>query len=426
MKSRAIILIALLSVLMIGVLAVKLMYDRRRVHYLTIATGAEGGEYYAFARALEDVIGQTYDPKIRLRVEVTDGAIENMRRLERGAVALGIVQSDLPAGPSVRGIASLFPEVFHLIVRKDAGVMRIPDLRGKRIALMPEGSGANEVFRKLSAHYDLRDGAFEEILKLPPAAAYKALLDGRVDVVCQMIAPGNPLIREVLHTGEATLAPVDQVEAVRLYSPLLEAITIPKGAYNADPAVPSDNLPTVSVKAMLMTHKGADKRLIHQVTRVLYDERNKLVTRNPRAATIRLPASGEDLGIPLHSGAKAYYDRDKPSFLVTYAETMGFVVSVAVLIASSIWQLRLRLQQRQKNRADMYNLQILGLVNQVRAAVDLDRLEEIRTQLFEIFDRVIKDLDTDQISLESFQSFTFPWEAAISTIRHREMMLSDQ
>ena len=33
------------------------------------------------------------------------------------------------------------------------------------------------------------------------------------------------------------------------------------------------------------------------------------------------------------------------------------------------------------------------------------------------------DLDEDRISPESFQSFTFPWEVAITTIRHREMVL---
>jgi hypothetical protein len=130
--------------------------------------------------------------------------------------------------------------------------------------------------------------------------------------------------------------------------------------------------------------------------------------------------------MPLHEGAQAYYEKDAPSFWVEYAEPMGLLVSVSVLAISSLWQFRLWLNGRQKNRADMYNLEILALVEQVQTIDDIKDLERARTELFEILRKVVVDLDKDRISPESFQSFTFPWEVAITTLRHQEMLLLTQ
>lgn len=109
-----------------------------------------------------------------------------------------------------------------------------------------------------------------------------------------------------------------------------------------------------------------------------------------------------------------------------YAESIGLAFSVGVLVVSGLWQLRLWLEGRQKNRADSYNLEILALLEQVLKTDDLKELDKIRQQLFEILRQVVVDLDTDRISPESFQSFTFPWEMAISALRHREMILMQQ
>jgi hypothetical protein len=54
---------------------------------------------------------------------------------------------------------------------------------------------------------------------------------------------------------------------------------------------------------------------------------------------------------------------------------------------------------------------------------DLEQLAVVRRHLFEIFQKVVVDLDKDRISPESFQSFTFPWEVAVTTIRHQELLL---
>ena len=63
------------------------------------------------------------------------------------------------------------------------------------------------------------------------------------------------------------------------------------------------------------------------------------------------------------------------------------------------------------------------MIDQIQSIKDLKQLAAVRRHLFEIFEKVVVDLDKDRISPESFQSFTFTWEVAMTTIRHREMLL---
>ncbi|MGP1383296.1 MAG: TAXI family TRAP transporter solute-binding subunit [Thainema sp.] len=404
--------------------AAKFVHDQNRVYVLEIATASRDGEYYAFSQALAEV-ANLYQPRLRIKVIETAGSVENMELLRRHQVDLAIVQSDTSVAPQVRGVAGLFPEVFHLIAASDAGIERVVDLRGKRVALMPEGSGSYALFWEIAHHYGLTEADID-YTAMSAAEAQSAFEQGQVDAISRIIALGNSSVRSLLQTTEAQFVPLDQAEAVQIMLPYLEPMSIPKGAYVGAPSIPAQNLPTVSVRALLVAHEDVDPVLIRQLTSLLYDYRSELIDRNPRAASISVPDSMLNLGLPLHEGARDYFTQDEPNFVVRYAEALGFLLSVSVLLGSGLWQLRFSLTQRQKNRADMYNLEILALIEQVYETDDPDKLEVIRRQLFDILQKVVDDLDLDRITPESFQSFTFPWDVAITTIRHRETLLNQK
>jgi hypothetical protein len=218
--------------------------------------------------------------------------------------------------------------------------------------------------------------------------------------------------------------PLDQAESMRLTMPVLEATEIPKGTYDGALPIPSEDIPAVGLRAILVTRRDLEPAIAKVITQTLFEFRNELVSQYPRAALMRLPDARENLGLSLHPGARDYYNQDEPAFLVEYAEVMGFLLSFAVLAASSLWQFRRWLDERQKNRADLYNLKVLAVLEQVEQAKTPEELESLRQTLFEMFHKVVTDLDTDRISQASFQSFTFPWDVALSTIRHRELLMN--
>lgn len=420
MQGKVVLPVVVLSLVGVMASAFFLVREHTRTYRLVLASGGSTGEYYAFSRAFAEVVARNH-PTIAIEVIETDGSLQNMDLLKTNAAQLALVQSDTPVQPPVRAVALLFPEMFHLLARTDADIDGVADLRGKRVALMPKGSGSYALFWPLVQHYGL--GA-DTMTVLPMAAdqAHAALAQGDVDALFRVITLGNPAVGELLQTGTIQLIPIDQADALQLSLPYLEAQVIPKGTYNGGRPVPAADLPVVAVNALLVAHEGLPPKVVNVLTRTLHQNRNELVALYPRAARIRLDTSG-DLGLPLHPGAEAFYNQGEPEFLVEYAEPIGLLLSMGVLGISSLWQLRSWLLGKQKNRADTYNLEILALIDEINRVQSLEELEALRETLFDILKRVVIDLDIDRITNESFESFTFPWEIANSTIHHQEMVL---
>ena len=421
MQSRIVLPVVIASLSMGLAFGALALLERNRVHTLKIATGSTQGQYYAFSNALSEVV-EKHHPDIQIEVIATRGSVQNMQMLEAGEVQLALAQNDTPATPSARAVASLFPEMLHVIAAKNSGIATFGDLQGKRVALMPEGSGSYALFWQLAGHYGLTPDNLDYVA-LTSAEANQAFLNGEVDAMSKVLALGNSSMAALLRETQATLVAIEQVEALRLTQPFLTQEYFPHGAYSGNPPIPSQNTPTVAVKAVLLANQDLNPQVVANITAVLNEYRSELIAMHPGSAEIDLPTSSLNFGVPLHAGASSYYSQDRPSFLVVYAESIGLIVSVTVLVASSAWQMHQRWLMRQKNRADRYNLEILALMDKVYAAKSLEQLEELRMQLFEILKQVVEDLDLDKITPESFESFTFPWGVAISAIRHREMVL---
>ncbi|WP_413167003.1 TAXI family TRAP transporter solute-binding subunit [Capilliphycus salinus ALCB114379] len=410
-----------LSIILVLIFAVLSWKTPHQVYNLTLASAAKDGEYYAFSQAFSQVVSR-HLPRLKINVIETEGSQQNLEFLKNKKADLALVQSDLSIPHQTKAVALLFPEMFHLIAREDSKINKVSDLKGKRIALMPKGSGSYNLFWVLSRHYGLNADDLK-VVTAPPKEAYRLLEQGQVDALFRVIALGNPSINQLLQSGKSRLIPIEQATALQLFQPALEASTIPIGTYNGSIPIPAEDLPVVALRAVLITHKNVDDKVIYELTRILFEYRNELIAKTPQAAMIHQPESLKDLGFSFHPGAKDYYYQDEPTFLEKYAEPMGFVLSASVLVISSLWQFRLWFQGRQKNRADLYNLELISLIDQINSAQTIEELKDLRRQLFTIFKEVIVDLDKDRISSESFHSFTFTWEVAIASIRHQENLL---
>lgn len=398
----------------------KLVKERNSTIELKLATGSKGGDYYNFGQAIRRVINKN-EPRIKLEVIPTNGADENMQLLHDGKVQLALVQNDTATQPSARAIALIYPEVFHLMAREKSEIKTIFDLKGKRLALMPKGSGSYDAFWLLAQHYDLKPTDFQW-LQMTPKQAASAFSSGQVDAVFRALPIGNSWTKELIRTTPARMIAIDQAAAIKISYPYLIDSTIPKGTYKAIPAIPDDNLPTVGVQAALITNENIDSNLVRDITSILYEYRHDLVKIEPKAATISQPDIGQNLGLTLHKGAKNYYDREKPPFLAENADYIALLISIATLFISGLWSLRSRFLANQKNRADKYNLEIVALTETARQTDNIEDLETLRQELFKIFREVVQDLDTDRITPESFQSFAFSWQVAINTIYHKEIV----
>ena len=409
MSNKLIFPLIFLSLLAASIFGWQWFRSQNGVYNLTIATGDPQGEYYAFAQALAKVVAR-HQPPIQIEVRATEGSVENLDLLEHNRVQLALIQSDTIVSPTTKAIATLFPEIAHLIVTKESDIDSFSKLKGKRIALMPKKSGSYQLFWSLSSHYGLTEQDLETVV-YAPIQAHEPL--------------GNPAVSQLLNHGQTKLVAIKQGAALQLFRPALLPSQIPQGTYNGAVPIPPEELPVVAVEAVLVTREDIPDSIVYEITRILFEARNELVKQNIQAAMIRRSEEWSHLGLSFHEGAKTYYNQNQPSFLVEYAEPLGLLLSLLVLGISSIWQLKMWLKGRQKNRADLYNLEILQLIAQINSMEELEQLIRLRSHLLELLAKVVVDLDRDRVSPESFQSFTFTWKVAMREVSHRESLLRD-
>lgn len=414
--------IGLVLVLLIALVFV--FASGRGVERVTITTGTEGGSYFALGQVIGEALGQA-DPPLEARVVQSGGAAENARRVALNPGTLGLVQSNTALSGNVRLIARLYPEVYHLLARGDAGISDVPDLAGKRVAVMPAGSGSNIAFYELLEHYQVPAG---DITPVPGTLqeGLAALEAGEVDALFVIMALGNDTIAESVRRADIQLIGLDQAPAMALFNPALTRIEVPKGVYSGDKPVPAGTIEVLGVDALLVANGALSGDTAAAIVTTLFERRQQMVEANRQAAFISEPTDQQRLTIGVHPGAEDYYQRHQPPLVVEYAEPIGLAVSVLVLLASGLWQARIWLSNTRKNRADRYNMQIAALVDQAEQAQTLDELEAVRRSLFAIFHGVIADLDNDRIDEDSLQSFSFVWDVAQSTLSQRQLMLAGQ
>jgi len=408
------VLLALLIVFVGGYL----YYDTVREDHLIIAAGSRGDEGFRLVEAIAEVVHR-HDPRLHLEVIETAGSLDNSRLIDEGYADLATLQADGSRIEAGRLIANLYPGAFHVIVRRDAGISSISDLRGKRVALPSKGSAEYTSFWFLADHYGMDEGSLTA-LPMSDRSADWALINGAVDASFRVRAPGDKSIRGLIEKAELALLPVSQARGLQLQKISIHPGLIPKGSYRGHPPLPSKDLETASVQEWLVARADLPSGVVFRIAQVLFERRRELAELSPLASLISASEPNAGTHLPLHEGALKYYDREKPSVWSEQADFLRTVISLLAIFASMVFAFRNWLQSAQKNRADAYSNDLLALYEAVRSG---DRpIAEYRDALAEILVKVVEDMDNDRISREGFDEFSFTWQAVNQLLESQARM----
>ena len=120
---------------------------------LSLATGGTAGTYYPIGSGIATIVSSS-EPGIDITVESTGASVANLKMMKAGDIDMMMGASNTQWGgyngqppfddgpvTNVRGVASLYPEVFQYITHADSDIDTIEDIRGKRVAVGSAGSG---------------------------------------------------------------------------------------------------------------------------------------------------------------------------------------------------------------------------------------------------------------------------------------------
>jgi TRAP transporter TAXI family solute receptor len=206
---------------------------------------------------------------------------------------------------SLRTIANFYPEALHLVVRRNLGVWRIPDLRGHRISLDREGSGSRVDALLILEAYGLGPDDLE-IVEASPGEEIDMMRDGTLDAFFMIVGTPGQAVAELADESLITLLPIDGPEAKVLTTsyPFFSQDFIPSGTYFNVPATE-----TLSVGAQWLVRADLPEQQIYEITRALWHENTHELLQNghPKGRLIRTETALDGLGVPLHPGAARYY-----------------------------------------------------------------------------------------------------------------------
>ena len=140
----------LLVTIALGWLAVKLIRPAPP-DTLVILSGAKDSSFHNTAQRYAKIIGAH---GIRVHVVVTDGSAENLKLLldKKKAADVGLVQTGLAEAENSPGLTSLgtmYVQPFLVFYRDHNTLDRLTQLRGRRVAIGPEGSGTRLLAMKM-------------------------------------------------------------------------------------------------------------------------------------------------------------------------------------------------------------------------------------------------------------------------------------
>ena len=146
---------------------------------IRIASGPEGSGYRNQAEKYKKII-EAYGVKVQ--VLPSKGALDNLQQLadRKSKVDVGFVQGGLSDGIDTTGLVSLgsvFAQPIMAYCRSDEPIEMLSQLKGKRIAVGPEGSGTRVLALKLLKINEM-DGPPTQLQEMGGEEAAKALIAG--------------------------------------------------------------------------------------------------------------------------------------------------------------------------------------------------------------------------------------------------------
>jgi TRAP-type uncharacterized transport system substrate-binding protein len=268
-RDLALVLLPALALLGVVVLAAVKSVRFAPPGQIRFISGPDGSSYRNQAERYKKII-EGYGVKVEILP--SRGALENLKKLAdpKSKIDVGFVQGGLSDGIDTTRLVSL-GSVFAqpLMVYAQGGgeaIETLAPLKGKRLAVGPEGSGTRVLALKLLKANEI-DGPPTELLDIGGEDAAKGLVAGTLDAVFLMGDSATPQVMRSLRGAPGIeLTSFRQADAYLRKFRFLSKLTLPEGAMDLGKNYPPRTLqlvgPTVELVARDDLHPALSDLLI--------------------------------------------------------------------------------------------------------------------------------------------------------------------
>lgn len=281
---------------------------------VTMVTGPEGGAYYDFGIRYREILARE---GIDLHLQPTAGALDNLKKLSdpRYGVSIGFLQGGTANEkdyPALESLGTVAYEPLWFFYRSEFHGKGLESLRGKRISIGPEGSGARALTLELLARNGI-DENFAELLALSPRAAGEKLVRGEIEAALMLTSWDSSVVRQLLANSNVELASFPRADAYVALYPFLNKVIVPAGVGDMAKNRPPNDAVLFAPKASLAVRND-----LHPAIQYLLLDAAVQIHSGPGIfrKSGQFPAA-ESIDLPLSEEARQFYKTGRP-FLQRY------------------------------------------------------------------------------------------------------------
>ncbi|XVS64269.1 TAXI family TRAP transporter solute-binding subunit [Actinosynnema sp. CA-299493] len=278
---------------------------------ITIATGNSGGVYYVVGGGLAKLISD--NTKLKATAAETGASVQNIQQLVAGdydmAFSLADTAADAVAGKGafdgkpqqVRALTRLYPNYTQVLVRADAGIDSVADMRGKRISTGSPKSGTEVIAQRLLTAAGLNPETDVRAQRLDLAKTADGMKDGSIDGLVWSGGLPTAQITDITTSLRDKVKFIDitpQLDALKKVNEVYDRGVIPAATYGQ----PAD-VPTVAVPNVLLVRADFPEGDACAVTKLIHEKKSDLEAVHPAVKDIRREQAGMTDPVPLHPGS---------------------------------------------------------------------------------------------------------------------------
>ncbi|GAB7035801.1 TAXI family TRAP transporter solute-binding subunit [Streptomyces platensis subsp. malvinus] len=284
------------------------------VRRLRFATGPQGGPYHAFGRALAKAV-TSGEHRLKIVPVGTSASVDNLRRLDRGAVELALAMADAAEDAvhgraefsrpvPVRALARVYVNYTHLVVPAHGPVRTVQALAGRPVATGAEGSGVQVLASRLLRAAGLSGDRAVRELRLGLGESVRALRAGTVDALIWSGGVPTPALSQLARAVPLRFLPLDGFVAPLRdrYGPVYTTVTLPVGVYGLRAPVG-----TIGVGNYLLARTDVPADAVRELLQVVFVRWRDLLRDVTAGARLEPRFAISTGGVPLHPGAADYY-----------------------------------------------------------------------------------------------------------------------
>src|SRR5262245_34977755 len=366
---------------------------------IRFVSGPDGSGYRNQAEKYQKILARD---GVKLEILPSRGALDNLDKLANPSVKVdvGFVQGGLLEGrdlPHLVSLGSIYPQPLMVYCRHPEPVEMLSQLKGKRLAVGPEGSGTRVLALKLLKANEM-DGPPTVLMELTGDEAAKQLLAGTVAAASLMGDSATPSAMKSLRgVPDIQLASWRQADGYLRKFRFLSKLTLPEGAMDLAKNYPPRTLsligPTVELVARDDLHPALSDLLI-RAAREIHGApgmfRNAGEYPAPLARDFPISADAERY---YKSGEQFLYKR-LPFWLASLVDRLLVVVLPLLVVivpatrlAPAVYRWRIR------SRIYRWYGALMAIEREMRAERTPEQKEKVRARLDEIA-RAVSDLRT--------------------------------